>query len=224
MPTDRGSLAGVYLVTPDAVGSAFDRVLAIVAHALDAGVRVVQYRNKVTSTTERSDQAGAITQLVAAAGGLAIINDDVDLAAQVGSHGVHLGRNDGDVAAARRRFPDGLLGVSCYDDLARAAAAVAAGADAIAFGSVYPSVTKPTAVHAPLALLGSARARWPAQRVIAIGGIGHGTIAEVAESGAHAAAVISAVFEADEPARAARELVRRFTEGKQRYESQRAAV
>jgi thiamine-phosphate pyrophosphorylase len=224
MPTERASLAGVYLVTPDVTATAFDRVLAIVTQALAAGVRVVQYRNKAASSAERCDQARELTRVVAAAGGLAIVNDDVELAARVGAHGVHLGRDDGDVAAARRQFPNGLLGVSCYDDLVRAEAAVAAGADALAFGSIYPSSTKPAAVRAPPALLGAARARWPTRRVIAIGGIGHGNIGEVAESGAHAAAVISAVFEAADPGRAARELVQRFTEGQRRYESQRAAV
>lgn len=224
MRTDRVRLAGVYLLTPDAAGAAFERVLRIVGQALDAGVRVVQYRNKVVDAEERGRQASALVRLVRSAGGVAIVNDLPELAAATGAHGVHLGRDDGDVRLARRTLPDGLLGVSCYDQLARAEQAVSDGADAIAFGSMYPSATKPAAVRARLDLLGAARARWPAHRVIAIGGIDGGNIGEVAAAGAHAAALISAVFDARDPHHAAAELVHLFNEGRQRHESQRAAV
>jgi len=224
MPTERARLAGVYLLTPDAVGRAFDRVLDVVEQALAAGVRVVQYRNKRADAPEREQQARALVRLAQAAGALAIVNDRVELARAVGADGVHLGRDDGDVRAARALLPDGLLGVSCYDDPARAARAVADGADAIAFGSVFPSSTKPQAVRAPLELLADARRRWPAQRVIAIGGIDGGNIRQVAAAGAHAAALISAVFDAHDPGRAAAALVHMFNEGQESHESQRAAV
>jgi len=224
MPTDRARIAGVYLLTPDAVGGAFDRVLGVVDQALAAGVRVVQYRNKLADARERERQARALVTLVQSAGALAIVNDRVELALAVGADGVHLGRDDGDVRAARALMPDGLLGASCYDDLERAAHVVTDGADAIAFGSMFPSGTKPQAVHAPLELLAAARSRWPTRRVIAIGGIDGGNIHEVAETGAHAAALISAVFDADDPRRAAAGLVHLFNEGQQRHESQRAAV
>lgn len=224
MPTDRAALAGVYLLTPDAVGSAFDRVLAVVDQALAAGVKVVQYRNKTADAPEREKQARALVRLVQSAGALAIVNDRVDLAVAVGADGVHLGRDDGDVRNARYRLPDGLVGVSCYDELQRAERAVDDGADAIAFGSMFPSTTKPQAVSASLELLATARTLWPTRRVIAIGGIDGGNIHEVAEAGAHAAALISAVFDARDPGRAAAELVHLFNEGQLRHESQRAAV
>ena len=227
MPTDRADpacLSGVYLLTPDAAASDFGRVLGIVERALGAGVRAVQYRNKIASENERETQARALVGLVRAAGGVAIVNDSATLAATVGADGVHLGRDDARPAQARRVLPTGLIGVSCYNELARAELAVAEGADAIAFGSTFPSSTKPAAVRAPLDLLTSARTRWPTQRVIAIGGIGRGNIGAVAAAGAHAAAVISAVFDAVDPARAARELVDLFNEGQQRHESQRATV
>ncbi len=224
MPIDRARLSGVYLLTPDAVGAAFDRVIAVVDQALAAGVKVVQYRNKLADAGERERQARALVRLVQSAGALAIINDNPSLAAAVGADGVHLGRDDGDVRAARRALPDGLLGVSCYNELASAGRAVVDGADAIAFGSMFPSSTKPGAVRASLELLGAARSRWPTRRVIAIGGIDSGNIHEVAEAGAHAAALISAVFDAKDPHRAAAELVHLFNEGQHRHESQRAAV
>ena len=72
-----------------------------------------------------------------------IVNDDVELAVAVGANGVHLGQDDGDLAAARAKLPGRILGASCYDDLEKARAAVRAGADYVAFGSVFPSPTKP---------------------------------------------------------------------------------
>ena len=76
-----------------------------------------------------------------------------------------------------------------------------------------PSPTKPTAVRAALSLLSDARAAWPQQRIIAIGGINADNVATVAAAGADAAALLDAIFGAPDPGAAARELVRRFSEG-----------
>jgi thiamine-phosphate pyrophosphorylase len=89
---------------------------------------------------------------------------------------------------------------------------------------VYASTTKPGAVRAPLSLLTEARRRWPGTRVVAIGGINAGNIAEAAAAGAHAAALMAAVFDSKDPATAARALVQQFNEGSARYESQRTTV
>jgi thiamine-phosphate pyrophosphorylase len=148
-----------------------------------------------------------------------IVNDDVEIAASSGADGVHLGRDDGDLATARLRLPNQLLGVSCYNEFDRACAAIAGGADAVAFGSMYPSVTKPAAVRAPLSLLTDAHAAWPHRRIIAIGGINTDNVATVAAAGADAAAVLDAIFGAKSPASAARELVRRFDEGRRGLET-----
>ena len=82
-------------------------------------------------------------------GGLFIVNDDAALAVEAGADGVHVGEDDADIAAARDIVgPDRIVGVSCYNDLARAQAAVAAGADYVAFGSFFPSTVKPRARRA----------------------------------------------------------------------------
>lgn len=220
----RDRIAGVYLLTPDADDRDFDRVLSVCEAALAAGVSLIQYRNKFADRATRFAQASRLVELTHAAGALAIVNDDVELALEVGADGAHLGRDDGDLSRARARLGARLLGASCYDDLERAARAVAAGADAIAFGSLYASSTKPGAVRAPLSLLGDARRAWPATRIIAIGGIDAGNIAAVATAGAHAAALMAAVFDAANPAAAARSLVQQFDEGRARHGSQRTPV
>lgn len=224
MPIDASRLAGVYLLTPDTDERGFERVLEIARHALDAGVRVVQYRNKTASRERQNEEARRLVALAHSADALAIVNDDLDIALAAGADGLHLGREDGSLEIARTALKNGLLGASCYDDPERARRAVAAGADVLAFGSMFASPTKPAAVRAPLTLLTQARERWPALRVVAIGGIGAANIAEVSAAGAHAAAVISAVFDAADPRRAAEELIRQFEKGRTRNEPQRATV
>jgi thiamine-phosphate pyrophosphorylase len=157
-------------------------------------------------------------------GALFVVNDDIDLAIELEADGVHLGRDDGDIAMARTRLPRQLLGVSCYNDLQRARRAVDAGADLLAFGSVFASVTKPAAVRASLGMLRDARERFPQQRVIAIGGIDATNIGSVSTAGAHAAALISAVFDAGDPGQAVRTLQKEFNEGLIQHDTQRTAV
>ena len=114
-------------------------------------------------------------------------------------NGVHLGESDGSVAAAREILgPERIIGISCYDRFELAEAAVAAGADYVAFGSFYASGVKPGAPRAGLALLERAGAL--GVPVVAIGGITAENAGELTRAGAHAVAVISAVFGAGDPA------------------------
>ena len=224
MALEATRLSGIYLLTPDSGARGFDSVLAVVEQSLDAGVRAVQYRDKSADDAQRLDRAYRLAALTRAAGALLIVNDSIDIAMRSGANGVHLGRDDGNVAHARRRLPDQLLGVSCYNQLDRAREAIAAGADAVAFGSIFESVTKPAAVRAPLALVSEARATWPQRRIIAIGGIDADNVATVAAAGAHAAAVLDAIFGAENPAQAVHELIRRFDQGKIQHDEQRTTI
>lgn len=215
--TERTALArrvhGVYLLTPDVGAADFSAMLRRLNAALEAGVALVQYRNKTATASERSRQAALVQAAAREHGALFIVNDDVDLAVQLRADGVHLGRDDGDVAAARARLPGALLGVSCYDDLVRAQRAAESDADILAFGSIFPSTTKPAAARASLPLLQRARAEFGSQRIVAIGGIDAGNIAAVGAAGPHAAALISAVFDAPDPGAAVRILQREFNQG-----------
>ena len=138
-----------------------------------------------------------------AAGRSLIVNDDAALAAAVGADGVHLGEDDGSIAAARELLgPDRIIGVSCYDDFERARAGVAAGADYVAFGSFFPSSVKPGARRAAVALLERARI---ARRAGGRDRRHHrGERGRPARAGAHAVAVITAVFGAPDVEAAAR--------------------
>jgi len=183
-------LEGLYAVTPD--GLATDDLAARVAAALDGGAAAIQYRNKRADVALVREQAAALAAIIAAKDGLFIVNDDAALAAAVGADGVHIGEDDGSIAAARALVGvDKLVGVSCYNDFARAQAAVAAGADYVAFGSFFASGVKPDARRADIALL--ARARDIGVPVVAIGGITADNAGSLVAAGADALAVISAV-------------------------------
>lgn len=182
-------LRGLYAITPEPLD------LRKVERALEGRPALLQYRQK------RRD-ASLARQVVALARGYdvpVIINDDLELALEVEAAGAHLGRDDGDLAAARKRLRGKILGASCYNDPQLAAAAVRAGADYVAFGSVFPSATKPGAVRAPLCLF-STPLNVP---VAAIGGITVQNAQSVIQAGADLLAVLTDLFEAPDIARRA---------------------
>ncbi|MDX5362816.1 MAG: thiamine phosphate synthase [Pseudazoarcus pumilus] len=189
---------GLYLVTPDCRDTG--ELLACLHDALAGHPAIVQYRNKLAPVEARREQAAAAAALAHAAGALFIVNDSVELALDVGADGVHIGRDDGDIAAARAAIgPNRILGVSCYDDWARAEQAVTAGADYIAFGAMFSSSVKPDAVQAPIELVRRAKAQWGVP-VCCIGGITLDNAPQLVEAGADLLAVISDVFKAPDPA------------------------
>ncbi len=195
-------IAGLYAITPDLADSADLR--RRVQAALRGGAQVIQYRNKTATPTLRAEQAHMLQTLCAEAGVPLIINDHAALAAAVGAAGLHLGGDDGDITAAQAQLSAGtLLGVSCYDRIELAQAAIDAGADHIAFGSFFLSTIKPGAVRPPVDLLTRAKARYGVP-VIAIGGITLDNAPQLIAAGADAIAVISAVFSAPDVEQAAR--------------------
>lgn len=192
-------LRGLYLITPDEpdTGRLLDRVRAVLGKAA-----LLQYRNKVADAALRQRQMTALMPLCRAAGVPLIANDDADLAVAVGADGVHLGENDGDPAAVRARLgANAIIGVSCYDDLARARTAAAAGASYVAFGAFFPSTTKPNARRAAFDLLRDSAALGLPR--VAIGGITPDNARDVIAAGADLVAVISGVFDAPDPVAAA---------------------
>lgn len=197
---------GLYLLTPDDADTG--RLVARVAEVL-AEATWLQYRNKSADARLRREQVRALLAPCAAAGVPLLVNDDWRLAADAGAAGVHLGEGDGPIARARDALgPRAILGASCYDDLGRARAAAAEGADYVAFGAFFPTATKATTRRATTALLREAGALGLPR--VAIGGIGPATAAPLVAAGADLLAVIGAVFDADDPAAAARALRRAF--------------
>lgn len=185
-----------------------ERIAAILA----GGACMIQYRDKSDDAARRLHEARILVELCSAAGALAIINDDVALAAASEAHGVHLGADDDSPRRARARLGDAaLIGVSCYDRLARARAARAAGADYVAFGRAYPSRTKPGGPRATLELLRRARTQIGLP-VCAIGGITPERVRPLVEAGVDLVAVIAGLFETDDIRARTAAFVRAFAE------------
>lgn len=194
-PTARG----LYLITPEEPDTA--RLLARVAAVLPQ-TTWLQYRQKGADGARRHAQAAALQALCAQAGVPLIVNDDVALAAAIGAAGVHLGEEDGDIAAARAQLgAQAIIGASCYDAHARAERAVAAGASYVAFGAFFPTTSKVTTRRAKPALLAEAAALGVPR--VAIGGITPDNMSPLVAAGADLVAVIGGVFEAADPVAAA---------------------
>lgn len=190
----RPELRGLYALTPEQTDGA--RLLADVGAVLAGGCRWLQFRDKLSPPEERLRRARALLDLCRRHDAGLIVNDDVELALAVGADGVHLGRDDGGIKAARIRLGErAIIGASCYDDFALAQASEAAGADYVAFGAVHPSPTKPAATRAPLTLFAHARQKL-AVPSCAIGGITLENAPEIIAAGADLLAVITDLFTA----------------------------
>lgn len=186
-------MKGLYAIT-DAGLTPGDRLLPAVAAALRGGARVIQYRDKTPAAGDRRRRAAALLGLCRAQGALFVVNDDIELAAEVGAAGVHLGKTDADLHTARKRLgPGALIGLSCYNDLPRAQAAAEQGANYVAFGRFFPSHTKPNAVAATPELLTAARQTLDLP-LVAIGGITPDNGGRLIAAGADMLAVIHGVF------------------------------
>jgi thiamine-phosphate pyrophosphorylase len=195
MPQPLHAPRGVYLITPDETDTA--RLLTRVQPLL-AGTTWLQYRNKAVDAATRLNQAQALQRLCAHAGVPLVINDDAALALQVGAAGVHLGEDDGDIAAARTLLgPQAIIGASCYDELALAQRAVQAGASYVAFGAFFPSRSKITPRRASPELLRQSAALGVPR--VAIGGLTPDNAPPIVAAGADLIAVISGVFAEPDP-------------------------
>lgn len=206
MSNSKRSIRGLYAITPDNWPT--ERLLASVRAVLEGGAATVQYRQKSLDNVQKFSQARELKMLCDAHDARLIINDDVALAQAIDADGVHLGRDDVPVANARQILgPLKTIGVSCYNQITLADAAIRHGADYIAFGSFFPSRIKPMAVRADLAIVSTARTilrATPQVTIVAIGGITLDNVSQLTAVGVDAVAVISDLFEAQDVAAQAR--------------------
>jgi hydroxymethylpyrimidine kinase/phosphomethylpyrimidine kinase/thiamine-phosphate diphosphorylase len=193
---------GLYVITPEGTEK---EILAATKLALRGGASIVQLRDKHAPAAHQLQLGNKLKSLCHEYDACFIVNDNVELALQLGADGVHLGQDDGDVADARAQLGEqALIGVSTQS-VALAQRAQEHGADYIGCGSIYPTNTKGDAVHIGLDELGRVCAAVNIP-VVAIGGIHAHNLPEVIRHGACSAAVVSAVMNAPRPDVAAREL------------------
>jgi len=160
------------------------------------GARVIQYRNKLAPHALLKFQASALLAICRKHQVSFIINDHISLCLALNADGVHIGGDDGDIAATKALIgADKILGVSCYGNFARAQTATKLGADYVAFGACFPSSTKPNAPRAELNLFTQAKTLGVPS--VAIGGITLENVSSVVNAGANAVAVIGELFNRD---------------------------
>lgn len=200
---------GIYGLTDDELLPEA-KLLPAVEQALQAGIAMLQYRNKSTDHERRQAQASALLTLCRDYSVPLLINDDVDLCARVGADGVHLGQQDCSLAEARRRLgQDAIIGITCHQSLELAQAAQRGGASYVAFGRFFPSVTKPGAPAANPDILDRAKAQLDLP-VVAIGGINADNGGSLILAGADMLAVVGGLFGGHDVAHNARNLMSLF--------------
>ena len=171
----------------------------------DAGVRLMQLRNKRGAARVIFAQAREFTERLTPRGVRLIVNDRADIAAMTGAGGVHVGQEDLPVGEARRICgPPGWVGVSTHN-LEQFRDAAGTSADYIAVGPLFPTQTKEN--PEPVVGIEFLRAARGLTRkpIVAIGGITVGRVEEVFRAGADAVAVIGDLALAQDPAARARE-------------------
>ena len=202
-------LRGLYAITDGRLHG--EKLYAAVTAALNGDVRLLQYRNKSTDTGRREQEARELRRLTQRTDCLFIVNDDPQLALKVDADGVHIGQSDSELVRARQLLgADKLIGVSCNNRLELARIAQSQGADYVAFGRFFASVSKPDAPQAELSLLQTAR-REIHLPIVAIGGITPENAGQLLGAGADMLAVINGIFGQNEIEAAARRLDRFFS-------------
>ena len=198
-PRDRGRCS-LYLISPQEVGGNFpDRLKA----ALEPGLATAfQLRVKDVGEHDLARLAEPLQRICADADVAFILNDSVALAKRLGADGVHLGQSDGDIREARALLgPSAQIGKTCHDSRHFAMEAGEAGADYVAFGAFYPTLTKPSNYRPDPSILTwwSTLFEIPS---VAIGGITPDNAQPLVDAGADFLAVCQSVWGKDDPATA----------------------
>jgi thiamine-phosphate pyrophosphorylase len=187
-------LCRLYLITPPTIDDLASFVAASEA-ALGAGdVAALQIRLKDAAESAIAAAVAALGPIVRRHGASLILNDRSDLAARFDCDGVHIGQDDGTVAAARAALGhDRIIGVTCHASRDLAMAAAEAGADYVAFGAFFPTMTK-AVVHRPEIEILSIWQETMLTPCVAIGGVTAGNCRPLVAAGADFIAVSAGVW------------------------------
>lgn len=189
----RGKKIALYAISDDVL-TPDETVLEQTRESLEAGVDIFQYRNKIKTDAEVKDICIALQNLCREYGVTFIIDDRPHLAAEIGADGLHIGKHDMPIAEARKIFPKGVIGVSCYASVRNAIEAEAEGADYVAFGSFFPSPTKPKSGIAPMSVITRAKEAVKVP-VCVIGGINAENVHELVKEKPDMISVVSGIYE-----------------------------
>ena len=192
----KASLKGTYAITPNSLNE--ETLYKKVSELLQEGVKLLQYRDKFRPQEEKFTISKKLRNICNKFDCLLIINDDAELAKEIGADGVHLGQKDTPYKEARNLLgSNSIIGISCQNNLELAFKAQSEGANYVAFGSVFKTESKNNVLHCPLEDLTSfvKEIKIPSA---AIGGINLGNFLEVKNSGVDMLAISSGLFFEDD--------------------------
>lgn len=213
------SLKGLYAITDKGLISR-DRFIETVEKALRGGAKIIQLREKDTPEEEIIRLGKGLLEVTRRYGVPLVINDSPKLAREIGTDGVHLGREDMEIFEARSLLGgEAIIGVSCYGEIERGLRAEREGADYVVFGTPFFTPTKPDRKPTPFEVLKEAKRRIIRIPVFAIGGITKENAQSVLKTGADGIAVITSIFDSPDPEGAARSLAGLFEDGAISYEN-----
>ena len=183
-------IQGLYGITPNN-----NLNIALIERVItEHQVNILQYRHKTNDDQLKLNEAQQLLDLCLTHNTLFIVNDDINLCEKVGADGVHLGQNDTSIKTAREQLGEkAIIGVSCYNKLQLAFEAEAMGADYVAFGTLFNSITKPTASHCPLSVINSAKEKIKLP-IVGIGGITFENKKLAFAAGCNAVAMLNGLF------------------------------
>ncbi len=188
-------LTGLYLILDERWASHCS-LPDVMREAGDAGVKLVQYRNKNGSMKQSFDVASALREIANKCAMVFVVNDRCDLAMAVGADGVHLGQTDLSLPVARNLVgKEMLIGVSTHN-AGQVQQATKDGADYLGFGPIFPTSTKSN--HDPVVGLQGMKfiRNLTSLPVFAIGGIEAESVSELCQAGANGVAVASGILDA----------------------------
>ena len=185
----------LYGLTAEEFSNGRDNI-TVVKEMIDAGIKVIQYREKDKKTGEKYAECMKIREMTRENGVTFIINDDVDLALMVGADGIHIGQKDFPIEAVRRLTGDEMIiGLSTHSP-EEARDAVKRGADYIGVGPIYKTFTKKDVCDP----VGLEYLDYVVKNIdlpfVAIGGIKEANVAEVVERGARCVAMVTEIVAA----------------------------
>lgn len=186
-------LEGLYAIT-DEILTPSEMIIDQCEIALRSGINILQYRHKSATDEEAEPICRDLLELCRSYSVPFVIDDRVVLAQKIGADGLHIGKDDMNFAHAKTVFKRGFIGVSCYGSIKKALEAQSEGADYAAFGSFYPSPTKPHSGVVSMSVLDRAQEVLSIP-ICAIGGINSTNIGEIASHKPHMISTISAVFQ-----------------------------
>ena len=189
-------LKGLYVISDDTL-TPDETLFSQIEQALLGGTSIVQLRDKKNSDDVMIEKIKKLQKLCKEYDALFVLNDKIDLAIELECDGLHIGKSDHDRFDETRKNYKGIIGVSCYGDVAMAKDFQDRGADYVAFGSFFTSPTKPNSNIIALEVLKDAKIQLSIP-VCAIGGINTKNVDDIVQFKPDMISVINDIWTASD--------------------------